>query len=118
MVTGVESGVSEVGDNPYLTEKAQGQFAIVSMTVKNISDKPQSFVPSAQKLVDTEGRSFENSSMAQIALGGSDIPVWDNINPGNSVEVKVVFDMPADATPVSIELHDSLFSGGVTVRLS
>ncbi|WP_341353356.1 MULTISPECIES: hypothetical protein [Rhodococcus] len=29
----------------------------------------------------------------------------------------VVFDMPVDAVPASIELHDSMFSGGVTVSL-
>jgi hypothetical protein len=28
-----------------------------------------------------------------------------------------VFDVPADAVPASVELHDSAFSGGVTVTL-
>ncbi|WLP91688.1 DUF4352 domain-containing protein [Gordonia sp. NB41Y] len=118
VVTGVEKGLSSVGDNPYLTEKAQGQFVIVTMTVKNISDKAYSFSPTDQKLFDAQGRSFEPSTSAQIALGDSDIPVWDNINPGNTVTAKVVYDMPADAQPASIELHDSLFSGGAKVALS
>ncbi|WP_270485928.1 DUF4352 domain-containing protein [Gordonia jacobaea] len=118
VVTGVEKGLSSVGDNPYLTEQAQGQFVVVSMTVQNTSKEPQSFSPSDQKLVDDQGRSFEPSTSAQIALGGSDIPVWDNINPGNTVDAKVVFDMPKDATPTTIELHDSMFSGGVKVRLN
>ena len=43
--------------------------------------------------------------------------MWDNINPGNTVEVKVVFDMPKDAVPATIELHDSMFSGGAKVAL-
>lgn len=118
VVTGVEPGLTSVGDNPYLTEEAQGQFVIVTMTVKNTSDQPQSFSPTGQKLLDAEDRSFEPDTSAQIALGGSDIPVWDNINPGNAVTVKLVYDMPAGATPASIELHDSMFSGGVTVALS
>jgi len=29
----------------------------------------------------------------------------------------VVFDAPKDVQPVKVELHDSLFSGGVTVTL-
>ncbi|MGW0037045.1 DUF4352 domain-containing protein [Gordonia sp. NPDC003376] len=118
VVTGVEKGLSSVGDNPYLTEKAQGQFVIVTMTVKNISDKAYSFSPTDQKLFDAQGRSFEPSTSAQIALGDSGIPVWDNINPGNTVTAKVVYDMPADAQPASIELHDSLFSGGAKVTVS
>lgn len=117
-VTGVESGLSEVGDNPYLTEQAQGQFVVVTLTVSNTGDKPQSFSPSEQKLKDSQGRTFESDSTAQIALGDTDIAVWDSINPGNSVDVKLVFDMPKDATAQSLELHDSMFSDGVTVNLT
>ncbi|MGC4934245.1 DUF4352 domain-containing protein [Gordonia sp. DT30] len=117
VVTGVEKGLASVGDNPYLTEQAQGQFVVVTMTVKNISDKAYGFTPSDQKLLDGQKREFEPSTSAQIALGGSDIPVWDNINPGNTVTAKVVFDMPKDAVPAAIELHDSMFSGGVKVNL-
>lgn len=117
VVTGVQTGLAEVGDNPYLAKKAQGQFVVVAMTVKNIGTKPQDFSPTSQKVKDAQGRSFESDSMAQIALGDSDVPVWDNINPGNTVQVKVVFDMPKDAEPATIELHDSMFSGGATVAL-
>ncbi|MFI8775335.1 DUF4352 domain-containing protein [Gordonia sp. NPDC062954] len=117
VVSNVEGGLAEVGENEFLREQAQGQFVIVSMSVKNISDEPQSFDPSSQKLKDTEGRTFEPDTTAQIALGGSDVPVWDNINPGNAVDVKVVYDMPQGAVPASIELHDSMFSGGVEVSL-
>jgi len=33
------------------------------------------------------------------------------------VDGVVVFDIPKSATPTKIELHDSPFSGGVTVEL-
>lgn len=118
VVGSVNKGQTTLGDNPYFQEKAQGQFVVVSVQVKNISDKPQSFTPSAQKIVDTQGRTFESDSAAQIALGGSDIPVWDNINPGNTAAVKLVYDMPADAVPAALELHDSMFSGGAKVKLA
>ena len=114
----VQPGLIEVGDNPYLAKKAQGQFVIVTLSVQNIGDRAQGFSPSDQKLIDSQGRSFDSDSAAQIALGGSDIPVWDNINPGNTVDVKIVYDMPRDAVPASITLHDSMFSGGATVTLT
>lgn len=117
VVTGVQAGLTDIGDNPYLAQKAQGQFVVVSMTVKNIGTKAQGFSPSSQKLKDSQGRTFESDASAQIALGDSDVPVWDNINPGNTVQVKVVFDMPKDAVPATIELHDSMFSGGAKVSL-
>ena len=118
VVCSVEPGLSEVGDNPFLNQKAQGQFVIVTLSVQNIGDRPQGFSPSNQKLFDTEGRSFETDTSAQIALDNNDIAVWDNINPGNTVDVSLVYDMPVDAVPASIELHDSMFSGGVTVNLT
>ncbi|WP_210686524.1 DUF4352 domain-containing protein [Mycolicibacterium sp. GESEQ-9] len=118
VVKTVQPGLTEVGDNPYLREKAQGQFVIVTLSVQNIGDRAQAFSPSNQKLIDTQGRSFESDSSAQIALGNSDIPVWDDINPGNAVDVSLVYDMPIGSAPARIELHDSMFSGGVTVELT
>ena len=118
VVRSVEPGLSEVGGNPFLNQKAQGQFVIVTLSVQNIGDRPQGFSPSNQKLFDTEGRSFETDTSAQIALDNNDIAVWDNINPGNTVDVSLVYDMPVGAVPASIELHDSMFSGGVTVNLT
>ncbi|MDV3125302.1 DUF4352 domain-containing protein [Mycobacterium sp. 21AC1] len=118
VVTSVQPGLAEVGDNPFLNQKAQGQFVIVTLSVENIGDQAQGFSPSNQKLFDAQGRSFESDAGAQIALGDSDIPVWDDINPGNAVDVSLVYDMPVAAVPASIELHDSMFSGGVTVNLT
>jgi len=118
VVRSVQPGLSEVGDNPFLNQKAQGQFVIVTLSVQNIGDRPQGFSPSNQKLFDTAGRSFETDTSAQIALDNNDIAVWDNINPGNTVDVSLVYDMPVGAVPASIELHDSMFSGGVTVNLT
>ncbi|MFV8170930.1 DUF4352 domain-containing protein [Mycolicibacterium peregrinum] len=118
VVRRVQPGLAQVGDNPYLQQRAQGQFVIVTLSVQNIGDRTQGFSPDNQKLFDTNGRSFETDASAQIALGDSDIPVWDNINPGNAVTVKLVYDMPQGAVPARIELHDSMFSGGVTVNLT
>jgi hypothetical protein len=118
VVTGVQTGLTKAGDNMFLDTTPQGQFVVVSMKVTNIGNEPQGFSPSVQKLTDAQGREFENDTSAQIALGGSDIPVWDKVNPGNTVDVKVIYDMPTDAVPASIELHDSVFSGGEMVALT
>ncbi|MFD6155561.1 DUF4352 domain-containing protein [Nocardia sp. NPDC060256] len=116
VVTGVQVGLTEVGDNPYLQRKAQGAYTIVSMTVKNISNKPQGFSPSDQYLFDTGNRKFENDSMAAINLQ-ADTSMYASLNPGNTVTAQVVFDLPADAVPSHIVLHDSMFSGGAEVTL-
>jgi len=115
-VTSVETGVATVGDE-YLNQQAQGQFVLVHVTVTNIGDAAQMFDGSSQKLVDTAGREHSADSSAAIYLGDSNSFLTD-INPGNSVQGTVVFDIPADAVPATISLHDSFFSGGVEVALA
>lgn len=115
VVTGVEDGGTEVG-NEFLNEKAQGRFYLIHVSVTNIGDKPQMMSDSNQKVKDDQGRTFEPSSMAGMYLDGNDLWLKD-INPGNTLKGTLVFDMPEGATPVEIELHDSMFSDGVTVTL-
>lgn len=114
-VTAVEPGVGRVGDD-LLGVDAQGQFVLVHVTVTNIGDAAQMFDSSSQKLFDAQGREHSADSTAGIYLGDAN-SFLNDINPGNSIQGVVVFDVPADAVPASIELHDSFLSGGTQVAL-
>lgn len=115
-VTAFKCGAKTLGDNEFLREEAQGQFCVMDVTVKNIGNEAQTFFTSEQKVKNAEGQEFSNDTSAEIAVAGGD--AWVNeINPGNTAKGKVVFDVPADATIVSAELHDSSFSNGVEVSL-
>lgn len=115
-VTKVETGVKSVGDQ-YLGEKAQGQFVLVHLKVENIGKKPQTFWGSNQTLTDTQGRQFDADDEAAIYLDESNA-LMEDVNPGNTVKGVVVFDVPKGAKLKTLELHDSAFSGGVTVSLA
>lgn len=115
-VTGVEGGKTQIGDQ-YLNTKAQGQFVVVSLSVKNIGDKAQTIYDGNLKAFDASGKEFSADSKAQMYLGDEG-RLWINeINPGNSVKGQVVFDVPKGTQLTTIELHDSMFSGGATVNL-
>jgi hypothetical protein len=114
-VTELEDGVKDVGSE-FLNKEAQGQFVLVHMSVENIGDEAQYFDGSSQELVDTEGRTHSADSEAAIYLDDSN-SFLNEINPGNTVEGVVVFDIPKKATPATLLLHDSMFSGGVEVSL-
>lgn len=115
-VTEVEDGMQHVGDGITRMD-AQGQWVIVHVTVRNTGDESRNLSMSVQKLHDTQGRAFEASSgEALMALPNSEAFV-NNINPGNSAEAQLLFDVPEDVQLSSIELHDSLMSNGVTVSL-
>ena len=115
-VTKVKTGVKHIGDE-YLGTKAQGQFVLVYVTVENVGDEAQYFDGSSQTLVDGEGREHSADSGAAIYLKDSE-SFLNEINPGNKVKATVVFDIPKGAVPAAIQLHDSMFSGGVEVSLA
>ncbi|WP_019815003.1 DUF4352 domain-containing protein [Saccharomonospora saliphila] len=115
-VSEVDCGHAEVGDE-FLGKQAQGQFCLVSMTVENIGDEPQSLFGDNQKLFDSDGREFSADTEAGVYVGQENQTLFEEINPGNTLEGVVVFDIPEDATPATLELHDSAFSGGVEVTL-
>ncbi len=115
VVTDIEAGLESVGAE-FLSEEAQGQFVLVHTTVSNIGDEGQTLYDGDQLLMDTEGRQHSANSMAGLVIEKNDT-FFNEINPGNTVEGVIVFDIPTDAEPASLELHDSGFSGGVTVSL-
>lgn len=117
VVTGVQTTVDQAGDNAFIDTRPKGQYAIVAMTVTNVGTTAQPFSPFAQRLVDTRGSEYENNTRAQIAIGGADVAAWNSVAPGTTLSARIVYDIPLDAVPASIELHDSMMSAGVTVSL-
>ncbi|MEV1246680.1 DUF4352 domain-containing protein [Nonomuraea sp. NPDC050022] len=112
-----EIGTATKVGGEYLSKRAQGKFLLVHITVKNVGDEAQAFNGGAQRLYDSEGKEYEASSEAAIYLEDSK-SLYEDINPGNSVEGIVLFDVPKGMTPSSIELHDSIFSDGVKLSLA
>lgn len=115
-VTGMDTAKT-TGDpsNPYEQTTAQGVYVIVSMTIQNIGDRSQSFFATNQKLIGSADRQYSPDDQADFWLNKD---IETDINPGNQVQAKVAFDVPEGTQPSAIELHDSVFSGGVKVRLS
>lgn len=119
VVKSVECGQKEVvsPETDALRKTAQGQFCLMTLSVKNIGNEQQYFSDSDQKLLNAEGQQFSPDSTATL-YNSNNQDVWlAQINPGNSVEGTLVFDVPADAKITQAQLHDSAFSGGVKVSL-
>lgn len=117
VVKGVECGKTTIGTNQYLTKNAQGQFCLMTISVKNIGNEAQGFFGTNQKLLNAQNQQYTADDTAGVYVDQNYSTLFSNINPGNMVEGVVVFDIPKDQTPVSAELHDSSFSSGVKVNL-
>jgi hypothetical protein len=111
-----ECGETKIGSG-FLAEKAQGQFCVATVKVSNIGDEAQMFDGTSQYLYDEQGREFEASTEAAIVLPASK-SFLEDINPGNTVTGKVIWDVPSSGFKADhLELHDSMFSDGVEVTL-
>ncbi|GAA2002503.1 DUF4352 domain-containing protein [Brevibacterium samyangense] len=106
-VNGVETGVATIGDD-FLSEDAQGQYVLVDLAVTNTGDSASLFMTNDAQLVDTEGRTYEADSSASLYLGDEGASLLDEVNPGNTLEGVVAFDVPE-----GIELSHLEFSGGL-----
>lgn len=113
----MKCGVAKVGSS-LLNEKAQGQFCLVTIKVSNIGKEAQTFSDSSQKGFSADGAEYATDSTAGIYANDDNDVLFNEINPGNEVTGVLVFDIPKDAKLVKLELHDSPFSGGVTVDLT
>lgn len=116
IVSKVSCGKTTIGES-YLNTKAQGQFCLASLTVKNTSDKANSMSGEYVKAKDAQGREFSADTGAAIYLKDSKA-ILEEINPGNTMKGTVIFDVPKNTKITELELHDSPFSGGVTVKVN
>jgi hypothetical protein len=115
-VTRVKCGATKVGSS-LLGEKAQGQYCLITLRVKNIGKEAQSFADSAQKAYDGKKVEYSVDSAAGIYVNTDNQVLFQDINPGNTVTGTLVFDVPKGTKLTSLELHDSIFSGGIQVAL-
>lgn len=116
-VSSVECGKTSVGTNQYLTKTAQGQYCLLNVSVKNIGDQAQSLLSSNQYLLNASGQKYSADDVATMYNTPNGTSWYNDINPGNSVNGAIVFDIPKDQTATTAELHDSAFSSGVKVNL-
>jgi hypothetical protein len=113
VVTGVErAALIADPEFPDLQKTAAGEFLLVNMTVTNVGTEPQTFFASFNTLSDGTTE-FASDDEAWIYLGNT----LADLNPGDSIDTAVVFDVPVGTDPESIELHDGPFSEGVVVGL-
>ncbi|MEQ4303897.1 DUF4352 domain-containing protein [Plantactinospora sp. B6F1] len=115
-VKSVKCGVRKVGTD-LLGATAQGQFCLVTVNVKNIGKEPQSFSDSNQKAYAADGTEYSTDSEAGLYANKDADALFNEINPGNGITGVLVFDIPKGGKLAKLELHDSLFSGGITVQL-
>lgn len=92
-----------LGSDPYSIERANADFVVVDITVRN-DDRSSSTLPPFQ-LSDSEGRTYDESSAGALSQGF--FSVLEQLNPGVSQRGRIAFDVPPDRQ------YFMIFSGGI-----
>jgi hypothetical protein len=117
VVHSVTCGRSTLDNGILLHATAKGQFCVVDLSVRNIGTQARQFADGAQQAIGAQGQQYAADTGAGVVANGNGNAVWDAVNPGIALDVKVVFDVPLGATIVRMVLHDSALSHGVTVQV-
>lgn len=112
----VEDGKSSVGDE-YLNAEAQGQFVTVALSVKNTESEPDFFFEDNIKLGDDKGNSYSSDSEAGFYVDENSLLFLEEINPGNTAEGVLVFDVPEDVSPDRLTFEGGIFSDPIEISL-
>ena len=115
-VTGVDCSKNTLGADPVSTQAA-GVFCLVNVSVANIGNEAQTLDSTSQYGYDAAGKKYSTDTEAAFYLQDAGDTLFEQLNPGTSVDGVLVFDVPAGTQLTTLELHDSMFSGGVTVNL-
>jgi hypothetical protein len=115
-VTGVQCGLTTLGTAPISSTAPAGtQWCLATMNVKDDKNGAGTFGASDQKAIDGHGRQLSPDAGSVIYLPNDDQAIFATVNPGVSISVVIPFQLPIGGKITKLELHDSPFSGGVTV---
>jgi hypothetical protein len=112
-ITGVENSPTVQYQDAPVEKKAQGEFVIVHMNVLNSGDGQGTFLATLQKL-KAGGTTYSIDDEATAYLNGT----WADLEPSDSADLAIAFDVPPGTTAESLEVHGEPMSAGVDVPLS
>lgn len=115
-VTSMRCGVRSVGADGF-GETAQGEFCLVSVNIKNVGQSAEIFNDGSQKAYDAASTEYSVDSGAAIFANKDSSTFLEEINPGNTVKGKLVFDVPQGTKLSSVVLHESAYTAGIRVPL-
>lgn len=115
-VTDMRCAVGQVGSKDF-GQKAQGEYCLVTVTVKNIATSVEAWDSSSQKAYDAKNAEYAADGGAEAYVNNQGQTFLESINPGNQVTGILVFDVPKGTKLASVVLHESHFTAGVRIPL-
>ena len=98
VVQSVTCGPTHLDNGWLLHATAKGQYCVATMTVRNIGSQARRFADGLQQGIGANGQRYEADTGAGVVANGNGDAIWNVVNPGVVLWVKVVYDVPVGAT--------------------
>jgi hypothetical protein len=109
-VTGVNV-TDQLGDPELGGARADGKFVVVDLSLTNNKNETKTFLASTAKLVTRDGKEYDTSDDASMALGDKSLLLKD-IQPDLTTSGKLAFDVPPSKVSGSALVIDDIWGSG------
>jgi hypothetical protein len=104
-------GTTLTSDNEFIDDRTTtGRFVQVRFEMENLSKDLLSYA--GLDLVDDQGRSFKQSSDVFQFIPNQESCVFENLNPNVAKSCTVIYEVPATATGLKVQVTDLKLLGG------
>lgn len=110
--------VGDPSGNPYLTSTADGEFVVISLSIRNVGDETVNYFGHNQNLIDADGRAHDAAHDADTIMNAGDGNPMGAIEPGAELRVRLGFDLPPGTPLLALELHSADQSDGTLVHIN
>ncbi|MEV4639438.1 DUF4352 domain-containing protein [Actinoplanes sp. NPDC049548] len=93
-----------------MTEKAKGKFCVVSFSVKNVGAKTDSYPTWGLEATSPTERVLYRNTLAESYVNKESDNLGQPIDPGKTVDQRLVYDVPADTKLAYLKIYDGMLS--------
>ena len=100
--------------------KPQGSFVVVKMSIQNNQKDAITIMDTSFKLLDKDKREFSPSSDGDVGLtmAGKKTLSMDTVNPGNTIEGYVAFDVPKGLTGFTMQATGGMTGDPIILKIN
>jgi Domain of unknown function (DUF4352) len=115
-VSKMQCGVHQLG-TPDDYQTPTGQFCIIELKIANVGKEPGIYADSIQDAFAPNGSRYSADTPAGYYANADPLIFLNEINPGNHIDVSIVYDIPNGGSISRLELHENPNTNGAIIKM-